>query len=59
MSAFCRITLIGKRSVLKTDVALKSDGGSSPLSGADGITNEKDCLKNNLIFYKKFVIIYI
>ena len=30
---FCRITLIGKRSVLKTDVALKSDGGSSPLSG--------------------------
>lgn len=36
VSAFCRITLIGKRSVLKTDVALKSDGGSSPLSGAKG-----------------------
>ena len=30
---FCRITLIGKRSVLKTDVALKSDVGSGPWSG--------------------------
>ena len=45
--------------VLTTRNALIRIGGSSPSTYVDGITNEKDGLKNNLIFYKKFVIIFI
>ena len=48
----------GEEAVLKT-VELKGFAGSNPVHGANGITNEKDGLKNNLIFYKKFVIIFI